>query len=122
MKSQTLLIPGELTTMNKLINHDRSHWAIGAKHKKDNTNFVADLCLEQHIKPTVTPPDFDIIFYRPNKRTEKDNCLSQVKEILDGLVVAGVISDDRWDNIGGMSFDWGINKDNPHIEVHIIEN
>lgn len=121
MKTQTLIIPGELSTMNKLINADRTHWAVGAKKKKGNTNFVWALCLQQMIKPTTSPPRFHITFYRKNKRTEKDNLLAQTKEILDGIVLAGVIPDDRWDNYTDLSFAYRLDAHNPRIVVEIIE-
>lgn len=119
MRQQILVIPTELTTMNKMIANNRTHWAIGAQNKKANTKTVAVLCQIQKIKPVKNPPDFDVVFYRKDKRTEKDNCLSQMKEILDGLVMAGILQDDRWDDYGGMSFDWVIDNKDPRIEVSI---
>lgn len=121
MRQQILIIPGELTTMNKMTLQNRTHWAVGAKNKKENTHYITSLCDIQKIKPVKNPPDFDVVFYRKDKRTEKDNCLSQMKDILDGLVMAGVLEDDRWDNYGGMSFDWVIDSKNPRIEVSIID-
>lgn len=121
MKIQTLVIPGELSTMNKMINNDRSHWAVGATKKKANTRYVSILCKEQGIKKVSVPPRFLVTFYRKNKRTEKDNCLSQMKELLDGIVLAGVMDDDRWDNYTDISFTWRLSRNNPRIVVEIIE-
>lgn len=121
MRQQILNIPGELTTMNKMTLQNRTHWAIGAHNKKANTQYVAELCHIQKIKPVKNPPDFDVVFYRKDKRTEKDNCLSQMKDILDGLVSAGVLVDDRWDDYRGISFDWVIDSKNPRIEVSIYD-
>lgn len=121
MSTQTLIIPNELSTMNKMINADRSHWAVGAKNKKNNTYLVAGLCREQGIKKVSIPPRFFITFYRKNKRTEKDNLLAQTKELLDGLVMAGVIADDRWDNYTDLSFAYRIDSKNPRLVVEIIE-
>lgn len=121
MSTQILVVPNELSTMNKMINADRSHWAVGAKKKKNNTWLVAGLCREQGIKKVSTPPRLFITFYRKNKRTEKDNLLAQTKELLDGMVMAGVLDDDRWDNYTDLSFTFRIDSKNPRLVVEIIE-
>mgnify|MGYP002083607042 FL=1 len=44
-----------------------------------------------------------------------------LKMILDGLVVAGVIKNDGWSEIGSINNHFEVDKDNPRVEVVLKE-
>ena len=55
-----------------------------------------------------------------NKKKDKDNIAFAKKFILDGLVEAGVIKNDGWDDIEGFQDEFEIDAKNPRIEVEIV--
>ena len=61
-------------------------------------------------------------FYEPNRRRDLDNISSfAIKVIQDALVKTEVIKNDGWSEIIGFNTQFYIDKDNPRIEVTIVE-
>ena len=120
MKSMKLIIKGELTDLNTYINAERSNRFMGAKIKKDNTIKVYWACKEQKLKKIKIPVDMNYKWYCKNKRKDKDNISFARKFIQDGLILAGILENDGWENIYGFSDEFYIDAKNPRIEVNII--
>ncbi|GGP17282.1 hypothetical protein GCM10011346_52530 [Oceanobacillus neutriphilus] len=87
-----------------------------ANMKKDFTTLVMI-----HVKelPKVNKANFEITWYCQDKRKNKDNIMAGQKFIFDGLVKAGVITNDGWQQIGDVSHKFEVDKSKPRIEVII---
>ena len=113
-----LTIPGELPTLNEIIDASKSHYQAYRRLKSEAE--------ERVIWPAKALPKMDrvrlhITWYRSNRRHDPDNILAGTKFILDGLVQAGVLENDGWKEIDSISHDWKVDKDNPRVEVEIEE-
>ena len=61
-------------------------------------------------------------WYEINKHRDKDNISSYGRKIIqDGLVKSGVLQGDGWSDIDGFSDSFEVDKENPRVEVRIIE-
>lgn len=121
---QKFIINGRLDGLNEVILANRTNKYKGAKIKKDNETIVIYYARLHKLKPiTKYPIKLKIDWYEKNKRRDIDNVLSAKKFILDGLVKAKILNGD-----GQKYFDEVIkenvyiDKENPRIEVTIIEN
>jgi len=120
-KTDTIIIPGELPDLNQIIAETKGHWGNYSTLKKTNTQIVA-YCTKQATKRKYKKIDLDITWYCKDKRKDKDNIMAGgLKMILDGLVVAGVIKNDGWSEIGSINNHFEVDKDNPRVEVKITE-
>ena len=112
-------IKGELPDLNQIIAASKSHYGAYSSMKKKNTELVqwSAKGLEK-----VDRADFIITWYCKNRRKDKDNITGGgLKMILDGLVVAGILENDGWKQIGDISHKFEVDKENPRIEVEIHE-
>lgn len=109
-------IMGSLPTMNEIIAASKKHHMQYANMKKDFTTLVMI-----HVKelPKVNKANFEITWYCQDKRKNKDNIMAGQKFIFDGLVKAGVITNDGWQQIGDVSHKFEVDKSKPRIEVII---
>lgn len=114
-------IPGRLDGLNEYTKANRTNIYSGAKLKKDNEQVVIDCVLYQKVKPVSNPVFIEFHWFEPNKKRDKDNIASAKKFILDALVKTSVLPNDGWKYIIGFSDDFDIDKNNPRIEVKIIE-
>ena len=115
-----LIIPGELTDLNTYIDAERSNRYAGAKIKREMTDYIT--LLAKRLKTGIrTPVRITYRWYCKNKRKDKDNIAFAKKFIQDGLVNAGVLKNDGWNDIEGFSDEFYVDKQNPRVEVEIIE-
>lgn len=115
-----LTIPGELVDLNTYINAERSNRYAGAKIKSEMTDYVT--LLAKGLKTEIRAPvRITYRWYCKNKRKDKSNIAFAKKFIEDGLVVAGVLKNDGWNDIEGFNDRFYIDKANPRIEVDIAE-
>jgi hypothetical protein len=63
----------------------------------------------------------DITYYDPNRRRDPDNQAGAKKYILDGIVAAGLISNDGHKQVAGWTERFRFDKDNPGVEVMVSE-
>lgn len=118
---QKLIIQGRLEGRNIAENKARTHWSLGAKLKKEQTEIVYYSCKAQNIRQAIHPTII-VEFFEKDSRRDSDNVISSLKYILDGLVLAKVIENDN-----RKSYELQINlpvqvdKLNPRIEI-IIES
>jgi len=117
---EKLVIEGELPGLNEIIENSKTHWAKYAEEKKSLTETVAWLAKEQ-IKNKYSKIDLTFIWFCKNKRRDKDNIIAGQKFVIDGLVEAGVIENDGWNEIGNIIHYFEIDKKNPRVEIIIEE-
>ena len=60
-------------------------------------------------------------WHEPNRRRDPDNISAAQKFVLDGMVKAGVIPNDGWKNIKGLTHSWVLDKEWPGVHVLIEE-
>lgn len=111
-------IPGRLPGTNEIIEAAKSHYAAYAKMKNTYTDMVAWLAKKlpkyDHISLVIT-------WYEPNAKRDIDNIASGAKFVLDGLVRAGTIPNDTQKHIKGITHQFEIDRQNPRVEVEILE-
>jgi Holliday junction resolvase RusA-like endonuclease len=115
-----LTIPGRLPGLNEMIDAARENRYASAKMKKEYTELVA-WCAKAARLPRMEKVDLVITWHEPNKRRDKDNIMAGQKFIWDGLVEAGVLPNDGWNQIGDITHRFRVDKANPRVEVELIE-
>jgi len=115
---ESLTIQGKLPGLNKMIDKAKSHHMAYANLKKEYTNKVA---WQANNLSSFQKVYLNITYYCQSRLRDQDNIAAGKKFLIDGLVKAGVIEDDGWDQIKGWSESFKRDKDNPRIEVEIIE-
>ena len=118
--NEKLIIPGELPGLNEIIAMSKEHWAKYAEEKHSRTEQIAWLAKEQ-ICGKYSRVDLIFNWYCKDKRRDKDNIIAGQKFIIDGLVEAGVIENDGWEQIGNISHFFKIDNKNPRVEILIEE-
>lgn len=86
------------------------------------------MCAGVHIRKDLQglkiskPVKIHYIFYEPNAKRDMDNVASfAMKVIQDALVRTGVLENDGWKQIKGFWCDFYVDRDDPRIEVEIME-
>lgn len=118
-----LVIPGELVDLNTYINAERSNRYAGAQIKSDMTNYITLLAKRLKIenRPLRTPVRMTYHWYCKDRRKDKDNIAFAKKFIQDGLVKAGVLKNDGWNDIEEFADRFYVDPKNPRVEVEITE-
>lgn len=115
-----LIIPGRLPGLNDMTDAARRNRYESAKMKKEYTELVA-WCAKRARLPRFDRVDVTFTWLEPNRKRDKDNIMAGQKFVLDGLVVAGVLTNDGWKQIGDVTHRFRVDKHNPRIEVELIE-
>jgi len=123
-------IEGQLPNLNDYINADRV-MVKNAGHcfsKGNAFKQTAQKSVQEAIKRDLgdlaikSPIKIKYCFFEPNKRRDKDNVAAfAMKVIQDALVKEGVIKNDGWREIESFECYFYVDKDNPRIEVTLIE-
>lgn len=113
-----IIIKGSLCSLNDYILKERANKYIGAKIKKDNTNFVLKQLPNIKIDHKI---DIEFNWYCKNKRKDPDNICFARKFILDAMVLKGIIKNDGWKNIGSFKDNFYVNKEEM-IELRITKS
>ena len=115
-----LTIPGELPTMNEIIDASKRHWAKYKQMKDDYQSRVEFYAQNQKI-PFFESVELEIVYYRKNRMVDPDNIVAGKKIILDGLQKVGCIKNDGWKEVKSFKETWEVDKENPRTEV-ILKN
>lgn len=116
---QTLWIPGPVWAQNEMIAAaKKARGRVYAAKKREWTNLVKLLAKATGLRP-VARAHVTFDFRELARRRDPDNLRSSSKWILDGLVAAGVLPDDGWDEIAGFSDTWRVDKAKPGVLVTI---
>jgi len=115
-------IPGELTALNEYIGFERTPRigsTLAANVKKRETERVRVGALELPEVKTY-PVKIIMTWYCKDRKHDPDNVAFAKKFILDGLVRAGVLKQDGWNQISGFVDNFELDPENPGVEVSII--
>lgn len=114
-----ITLPGELPDLNSYLTELNRHRHMGAKMKKEATEFVAWHTKKYRTRDFNPPYHIAISWYCKNARKDPDNVIFAKKFIMDGLQLAGVIPQDTWKTISGFTDLLFIDKVKPRIEIII---
>ncbi|MEK8128375.1 Holliday junction resolvase [Paenibacillus filicis] len=115
-----LIIPGTLPGTNEILNASNNNRHVYNELKRNYTHLVA-ICAKQAKLPELPPADYTITWYCPDRRKDKDNVMGGQKFIFDGLVQAGRLQNDGWNDIGDITHRFRVDKVAPRIEIEITE-
>ena len=116
-----ITIPGELPDLNQIIHIAKSHPMAYAKAKGVHTEAVAWECVGCPKAQSAMPVDRTCRWITRDLRKDPDNVSAGVKFILDGLVQAGILPDDRRKQINSITHKFGVDKHEPRVEVMLSE-
>lgn len=118
-----MIIPGTLNDLNDYIDAERANRYKAAKMKRENMDLVAVFIRRCMRGVTIRNPVFmEYTWVEPNRRRDLDNVSSFGRKVIqDALVECGVLENDGWKNIVGFSDKFKVDKENPRIEVRIME-
>ena len=112
------VIPGRLPSLNDYtLANRRNKWA-GNKMKRECEEMITEFIPEYRPKFDY-PVSLNIDWYEKDIRRDYDNVVFGKKFILDALVTAGVLVDDKRKYVIGGHDEVKTDKGNPRIEVHI---
>lgn len=118
-----IVIPGKFPGLNEFIAANRrihGKWSGGNSMKQEDQKRIL-MYLPKGVKFT-KPIHIEYCFYEPTAKRDKDNISGYFHKIFqDALVQAGIIENDGWKQIEGMSDRFKIDKVWPRIEVVIEE-
>ena len=118
-----LIIQGRLDGLNEYTSANRTNPYKGGKMKSDNEAIVICFIRQQlrnlHINnPVILKYDF----FEPNKKRDLDNISAFAHKIIqDSLVKTQVLKNDGWNEISSYLDQFYCDKENPRIEVTIVE-
>ena len=92
-----------------------------AKAKGLHTEAVAWGCAGVPKGQLKMPVDITCTWITKDLRKDPDNVSAGVKFILDGLVQAGILPDDRRKQIGSITHKFDVDKLNPRVEIVLSE-
>lgn len=120
-------VKGRLSGLNEYTNANRSNRFGGASLKKKNEKEVALGIAQARAdgllnEITEYPIRLRITWYEPNNRRDCDNIQFATKFIQDSMVHEKLLPDDSRKYICGLEHIVKTDKDNPRIEVEVIEN
>ena len=115
-----LVIYGRLDNLNDYTKACRTDPCVGNRMKKKNEEIISGYIMQQ-----MRGIRFDGRVYlhftwiEPNRNRDLDNVCFAKKFILDALVSNGIIETDGWRGVSGFTDEFGVDADNPRIEVTI---
>jgi len=116
----TFTVPGELPTMNEIIDDSKTHWGQHMQNKEDTEELIK-FYIEKEGVPFYEKLKLEIIYYRKDKRYDPDNIAAAKKFILDALQKAGCIQNDGWKCVKGFQESWEVDKENPRTVITLKE-
>lgn len=115
-KILSFTILGQLPGLNEYTQSNRNNKYGGNKLKQDTQKLIGCYIPKEVIR---IPIFIEFHWYEPNKKRDKDNVAFAKKFILDCMVKSGIIQNDGWKEVIGFSDYFGVDKDNPRVEVII---
>lgn len=116
------VIHGHLPDLNDYTRACRGN-KYGANKVKQNAEALIRWCVHAQLRgwKTESPVHIRYRWVEKDRRHDKDNVAFAKKFVQDALVKAGVIPGDGWKWIVGYEDRFAVDKDNPRIEVEIVE-
>jgi len=116
-----LVFPGEFPSLNEYINAERRNRFIAAKIKKETTQRVKQACA-QYARTIDYPVHVQCIWYTKNERKDPDNVAFAIKFLLDGIVEAGLLTNDTRKYVLTLTHFFHTDKHNPRVEVSLVQS
>lgn len=123
MATYTLTIPGRLPGLNEYTTANRANAKEGGRFKRKYQEMVMWYILRDLGRKTIERPVYlKFTWYEKDKRRDLDNISSFGRKVIqDALVKSGKLYDDGWGYVVGYADKFKVDKQNPRIEVQIIE-
>ena len=118
-----LIIENRLPSLNEYQYACRSHFSKGAQLKKQWIMIVSAY-INQQLRGVKINNKVIIEYkwYEPNRKRDLDNITGFGKKVIqDALVENEVLKNDGWEHILGFTDTFYIDKENPRVEITIIE-
>ena len=120
METATLIIQGRLDNLNDYTKACRTSPIVGNQMKAKNEEIITGYIMQQLRGVQFTGKSrLHFRWIEPNEKRDLDNVCFAKKFILDALVSNGVIKTDGWRGVEGFTDEFGVDKENPRIEVVI---
>jgi Holliday junction resolvase RusA-like endonuclease len=116
----TVTIPGRLPSCNDYIGACRTNRYAGAKMKKDAQSMI--IWYLAKLPKFEKPIRLHFFWIEPNSKRDYDNIAWGKKFVLDALQEAGKLPNDNRKFVVGFSDEFGVDKDDPRIEILIEED
>ncbi|MDQ0153659.1 Holliday junction resolvase RusA-like endonuclease [Moryella indoligenes] len=123
-----IIIPGQMKGLNELLNgryYDKRSRSYHNKVKSENDALCVDAIRFSRSLRKVKIQNPIIIDYRifaGDKRHDRMNLLSAIdKSFEDALQKTGIIKNDGWDDVLNTTHSFYIDRENPRIEITIME-
>lgn len=117
-----LVIHRSLPGLNEYIAAERSNRHVAAKMKKQiEHEIIMEAKIQLKKKKFDKPVSMIYCWYEKDKRRDKDNISFARKFIQDSLVKNGNLKNDGWKEIDSFSDEFRVDKENPRVEVLIME-
>ena len=95
----------------------KKHWSKYSNPKKRYTFFIAVLARQQ-LKPVNKYPVYiTCVWYCKDRRKDPSNRAAGIKFIEDGLVEAGILRNDGFNEIRKITHEFHVDKKNARVEV-----
>lgn len=115
-------VPIRLPGLNEYIDKCRGNKYAGANMKRQSQNDCLIFIKAAFRGKQVKKAGFVFHWYEPNKRRDKDNISSFGRKVfMDAIQAAGVMENDGWDQVEYLTDTFHIDKNNPRLEVEVIE-
>lgn len=115
-----ITIYGQLLTMNQITSASNRNRFAYAKLKKENNRNVAYQVRDT--VPLLGKHDYHFKWYRKDKRSDPDNIAAGgCKVFFDGMTDAGILENDGWKQVGKLSHEFFVDKENPRVEIEVME-
>jgi hypothetical protein len=114
-------VPGQFPNLNRIIALRASTYRGAYSAEKRKWEKTVAACAHG-IEPWTVPAFIHFDMREPNRRADPDGRAGgTMKFCCDGLVNCGILKDDGWKYIAGLSFVWSVDKDNPGVYVTLSE-
>lgn len=117
------VILGRLDGLNDYIAANRTNQYKGSKMKRDNEDTCIWAIRQQLRGIRINKPvHIRFAWYEPNKKRDHDNVSSFGRKVIqDALVKTEILKDDGWNYVTGFTDQFFLDKNNPRIEVILVE-
>lgn len=113
-----------IPTLNEHDNENRGNRYGGASMKKNATN-ICRVYIRQAINQGFAfktfPVNLRFAWYVKDRRKDKDNIAFAKKYIFDGMVDAGLMSNDGWKQVGNWLEVFEVDKEFERVEITEVE-
>jgi hypothetical protein len=122
VKEISIWIPVVFPSRNESERAARSSKFAGASLKKKYTKLAVTF-IGPYARRGWTPLQrysVSFLWVCKDKRHDPDNVMAGMKFVFDGMVAAGLVADDRWENVQKIENRFAVCKSNPGVRINVI--